>query len=83
MTGPNQEGPVVSLKGSRVAMARPVDWHGGILSVPLVGSRDSLTHLLATFLEGDTFAALVRDKEGENVGWITMDDVTRVLMGEG
>ena len=51
--------------------------------MPVVGSRDSLTHLLATFLEGDTVAALVRDKEGNNVGWITMDDVTRVLMGEG
>ena len=51
--------------------------------MPVVGSRDSLTHLLATFLEGETVAALVRDKEGDNVGWITMDDVTRVLMGEG
>lgn len=61
----------------------PVDWHGKILTVPVVGSRDSLTHLLATFLEGDTVAALVRDKEGKNVGWITMDDVTRILMGEG
>ena len=78
MTGPNQEGPVVSLKGSRVAMARP-----GRLAWKDPEPRDSLTHLLATFLEGDTIAALVRDKEGNNVGWITMDDVTRVLMGEG
>jgi CBS domain containing-hemolysin-like protein len=59
------------------------DWRDRILPVPVVGARDSLTHLLAEFLESDSVAALVRDKEGRNVGWVTMDDVTRILMGEG
>lgn len=59
------------------------DWKHHILPVPEVGARDSLTHLLAGFLEGGSIAALVRDAAGREVGWITMDDVTQILMGEG
>lgn len=59
------------------------DWRARVRPVPVVLAGDSLTHLLAEFLEGETVAALVRDKHGRNTGWITMDDVTRVLMGEG
>ncbi|HRQ88344.1 MAG TPA: CNNM domain-containing protein [Bacteroidia bacterium] len=60
----------------------PTDWRRRIRPVPAVSGRDSLTHLLAVFLEGDSVAALVRDNDGASVGWITMDDVTRILMGE-
>jgi putative hemolysin len=60
-----------------------VDWRERVLPCPVVRASDSLTHLLAEFLEGDTIAALVRDEAGEYAGWVTMDDVTRVLMGEG
>jgi CBS domain containing-hemolysin-like protein len=59
------------------------DWRGRVRPLPVVQTSDSLTHLLAEFLEGNTVAALVRDKNGRNAGWITMDDVTRVLMGGG
>ena len=58
-------------------------WRDKVRPVPVVGARDSLTHLLAEFLEGDTVAALVRDGRGANVGWITMDDVSQILMGKG
>ncbi len=59
------------------------DWKRLILPLPVVGMRDSLTHLLAEFLEGGSIAAAVRDSSGNQVGWITLDDVTQVLMGEG
>jgi CBS domain containing-hemolysin-like protein len=59
-----------------------LDWRARIQPVVTVLARDSLTHLLAVFLEEGTVAALVRDQDGSNLGWVTMDDVTRILMGE-
>jgi CBS domain containing-hemolysin-like protein len=51
---------------------------------PALRIRDnaSLTQLLALFLEKNEIAALVEDAQKKIVGWITMDDVVKVLMGQ-
>jgi CBS domain containing-hemolysin-like protein len=51
---------------------------------PALRIRDtaSLTQLLALFLEKNEIAALVEDAQKRIVGWITMDDVVKVLMGQ-
>lgn len=47
-----------------------------------IDERLSLTQLLALFLDQKEIAALV-DRDGSQLsGWITMDDVMKVLMGE-
>jgi CBS domain containing-hemolysin-like protein len=40
-----------------------------------------LTQLLTLFLEKQEIAALVDNQGGHIRGWITMDDVMKVLMG--
>ena len=58
------------------------DWHALIRPVLRIDERASLTQLLALFLDRAEIAALV-DKDGAGVsGWITMDDVMKVLMGQ-
>jgi CBS domain containing-hemolysin-like protein len=58
------------------------DWHNLIRPVLRIDERSSLTQLLALFLDRAEIAALV-DKDGQGVsGWITMDDVMKVLMGQ-
>ncbi len=46
-----------------------------------VSGNASLTQLLALFLEKHEVAALVAGPDGSVIGWITMDDVMKVLMG--
>lgn len=46
-----------------------------------ISGTASLTQLLALFLEKHEVAALVEDKDGILIGWITLDDVMKVLMG--
>lgn len=46
-----------------------------------ISSTASLTQLLALFLEKHEVAALVDGPDGSTIGWITMDDVMKVLMG--
>ena len=46
-----------------------------------VDGKASLTQLLALFLEKEEVAALVDAPGGRIAGWITMDDVMKVLMG--
>jgi len=57
-------------------------WVPLVRPVLRVNGDTSLTQLLALFLEKHEIAALVTDRAGKNVtGWITLDDVTQVLMG--
>ncbi len=57
-------------------------WQNLIRPVLRIDERSSLTQLLALFLDRAEIAALV-DKDGSGVtGWITMDDVMKVLMGQ-
>ncbi len=46
-----------------------------------ISGKASLTQLLALFLEKQEVAALVDGPDGKVAGWITMDDVMKVLMG--
>ena len=46
-----------------------------------IDGKASLTQLLALFLEKHEVAALVDSPDGSVIGWITMDDVMKVLMG--
>jgi CBS domain containing-hemolysin-like protein len=58
------------------------DWHALIRPVLRIDERASLTQLLALFIDRSEIAALV-DRDGGSVsGWITMDDVMKVLMGQ-
>jgi CBS domain containing-hemolysin-like protein len=57
------------------------DWAAQIRPALRVQARASLTQLLALFLEKHEVAALVEDAQHKIVGWITMDDVMKVLMG--
>lgn len=57
------------------------DWTRLVRPVLHIDSRASLTQLLTLYLEQHEIAALVDDKAGETCGWITMDDVMKVLMG--
>jgi CBS domain containing-hemolysin-like protein len=62
--------------------AAPPDWHSLIRPVLHIEDRATLTQLLALFLDRSEIAALVDNKDGLASGWITMDDVMKVLMGE-
>jgi CBS domain containing-hemolysin-like protein len=58
------------------------DWKKLIRPALHIDERLSLTQLLALFLDQKEIAALV-DRDGSQLsGWITMDDVMKVLMGE-
>ncbi len=57
------------------------DWTTLIRPVLHIGSMASLTQLLTLFLEQSEIASLVDDAAGKMTGWITMDDVMKVLMG--
>lgn len=56
-------------------------WQNLIRPALHISSKASLTQLLALFLEKNEVAALVDAPDGLVIGWITMDDVMKVLMG--
>lgn len=58
------------------------DWSPLVRPLLRISETASLTQLLALFIENHEIAALVTRKDGQTSGWITMDDVTQVLMGE-
>ncbi len=58
------------------------DWRGHLRPVLHIDEKATLTQLLALFLDRGEIAALVDNAAGEVSGWITMDDVMKVLMGE-
>ncbi len=60
----------------------PPDWQTLIRPVLTVDESATLTQLLALFLDRSEIAALVDTRAGGVSGWITMDDVMKVLMGE-
>ncbi len=56
-------------------------WRGLVRPALHIDARASLTQLLALYLEKQEVAALV-DTAGDDIaGWVTMDDVMKVLMG--
>jgi len=57
------------------------DWRQLVRPPLHIDQKASLTQLLTLFLEKSEIAALVDDASGINIGWITMDDVMKVLMG--
>jgi len=57
------------------------DWRDLIRPVLHIDEKASLTQLLTLFLEKQEIAALVDDPQNQITGWITMDDVMKVLMG--
>ncbi|MDH4454327.1 MAG: CNNM domain-containing protein [Verrucomicrobiota bacterium] len=57
------------------------DWKQLIRPVLHIGEKASLTQLLTLFLEKQEIACLVDNAGGLITGWITMDDVMKVLMG--
>lgn len=59
----------------------PDEWTRLIRPALRVDAAASLTQLLALFLEKQEIAALVHDPQSKLAGWITLDDVTQVLMG--
>ncbi|MDB6138280.1 MAG: Hemolysin, contains domain [Verrucomicrobiaceae bacterium] len=56
-------------------------WTALIRPALRIDGKTSLTQLLALFLEKVEVAALVDDASGHVTGWVTMDDVVKVLMG--
>ena len=60
----------------------PPDWRTLIRPVLHIDERASLTQLLALFLDRSEIAALVDNKAAAVSGWVTMDDVMKVLMGQ-
>ncbi len=59
----------------------PADWTQLIRPALTIEAMAPLTQLLAQFLEKHEIASLVTDAQGRLIGWITLDDVTQVLMG--
>ncbi|MEQ1748687.1 MAG: CNNM domain-containing protein [Prosthecobacter sp.] len=57
------------------------DWTQLIRPALRIDGKASLTQLLALFLDKQEVAALVDAPDGSILGWITMDDVMKVLMG--
>jgi CBS domain containing-hemolysin-like protein len=57
------------------------DWRDLIRPALHIDEKASLTQLLTLFLEKQEIAALVDDPQNQITGWITMDDVMKVLMG--
>lgn len=56
-------------------------WQSLIRPALHISGTASLTQLLALFLEKHEVAALVNAPDGTLLGWITLDDVMKVLMG--
>lgn len=56
-------------------------WQNLVRPALHIDGKAPLTQLLALFLEKQEVAALVDDASGAITGWITMDDVMKVLMG--
>lgn len=56
-------------------------WQSLIRPALHISDSASLTQLLALFLDKHEVAALVDAPDGNIVGWITLDDVMKVLMG--
>ncbi len=56
-------------------------WQSLIRPALHISAAASLTQLLALFLEKHEVAALVDGPEGTVIGWITLDDVMKILMG--
>lgn len=61
--------------------AAGANWHQLIRPALYIDGKASLTQLLALFLDRREVAALVDTPDGRISGWITLDDVTQVLMG--
>lgn len=57
------------------------DWRQLIRPALCIDGGASLTQLLALFLDRQEVAALVDTADGHISGWVTLDDVTQVLMG--
>lgn len=57
------------------------DWKQLIRPVLHIDEMASLTQLLTLFLEKHEIASLVDNQGGLTTGWVTMDDVMKVLMG--
>ena len=57
------------------------DWRQLLRPVLHIDENASLTQLLTLFLQKQEIAALVDNPAGIITGWITMDDVMKVLMG--
>jgi CBS domain containing-hemolysin-like protein len=57
------------------------DWRQLIRQVLHIDEKASLTQLLTLFLEKQEIASLVDNPGGLITGWVTMDDVMKVLMG--
>lgn len=57
------------------------DWTQLIRPALRIDGKASLTQLLALFLDKQEVAVLVDSPNGSILGWITMDDVMKVLMG--
>jgi CBS domain containing-hemolysin-like protein len=60
---------------------RETDWRKLIRPALTTSAQASLTQLLAAFLENREIAAIVNSNDADNIGWITLDDVTETLMG--
>ncbi len=56
------------------------DWLSLIRPLPETDGNAPVTPLLVRFLEDRDPAALVK-KDGQNIGWITLGDITRTLLG--
>jgi len=57
------------------------DWRQLIRPALHIDGKASLTQLLALFLDKQEVAAIVDSPDGSIQGWITMDDVMKILMG--
>lgn len=57
------------------------DWKELVRPALHIDEKASLTHLLTLFLEKSEIAALVDNPRCACTGWVTMDDVMKVLMG--
>lgn len=57
------------------------DWQRLIRPALHIDGKASLTQLLALFLDKQEVAAIVNSADGTIHGWITMDDVMKILMG--
>ena len=57
------------------------DWKQLVRPVLHIDEKASLTQLLTLFLQKQEIAALVDNKNAFITGWVTMDDVMKILMG--
>ncbi|TDU68017.1 CBS domain containing-hemolysin-like protein [Prosthecobacter fusiformis] len=64
-----------------LAAPATADWTKLVRPALRIDGKASLTQLLALFLDKQEVAALVESPGGLIAGWITMDDVMKVLMG--